>query len=105
RRRAYGVTSSTAQMQVIGKRHFGLKALPQGGGGGRQTTRELFDTLLAWKGRVRLDARGEATVEIPLNDSLTSFRIVAIATGGTSAFGTGAASIRATQDLMILPGL
>lgn len=104
-RRGYGIRTATAQLQVIGKRHFGLKALPQGGGGGRQTTRELFDTLLLWNGRVPLDAQGTATVEIPLNDSLTSFRIVAVATGGTALFGTGSASIRSTQDLMVLPGV
>ncbi len=105
RRRGYGIRNATAQMQVVGKRHYGLKALPQGGGGGRQTTRELFDTLLFWKGRVPLDARGEATVEIPLNDSLTSFRIVAVATGGMSLYGTGSATIRSTQDLMVLAGV
>ena len=44
-------------------------------------------------------------MEIPLNDSLTSFRIVAVATAGAELFGTGATSIRATQDLMVLPGL
>jgi uncharacterized protein YfaS (alpha-2-macroglobulin family) len=38
-RRPYEVKTSTAQMQVVGKRHFGLKALPQGGG--EQATREL----------------------------------------------------------------
>lgn len=103
--RGYEVHTATAQMQVIGKRHFGLKALPQGGGGGRQPTRELFDTLLLWKGRVLLDAKGEAGIEVPLNDSLTSFRIVAVAQGGSGLFGTGAASIQSTQDLMILSGL
>ena len=92
-------------MQVIGKRHFGLKALPQGGGGGRQTTRELFDTLLLWKARLPLDANGEATVEVPLNDSITRFRIVAVATGGTGLFGTGSTSIQSTQELMVLSGL
>jgi len=105
RRRGYAVRTSTAQMQVVGKRHFGLKALPQGGGGGKEVTRELFDTLLLWKARVPLDARGDATVEIPLNDSLTSFRIVAVATGGMSLFGTGATTIRSTQDLMVLAGI
>jgi alpha-2-macroglobulin len=104
-RRSYGVLTSTAQMQVVGKRHFGLKALPSGGGGGQRATRELFDTLLLWRGRVPLDAKGDAAFEIPLNDSLTSFRITAIATGGDALFGTGGASIRTTQDLMILPGL
>lgn len=104
-RRGYGVRTATAQMQVIGKRHFGLKALPQGGGGGRQTTRELFDTLLLWKARLPLDANGEATVEVPLNDSITSFRIVAVATDGAGLFGTGSASIQSTQELMVLSGL
>jgi uncharacterized protein YfaS (alpha-2-macroglobulin family) len=103
--RGYEVRTATAQMQVIGKRHYGLKALPQGGGGGRQPTRELFDTLLLWKGRVMLDANGEAWVEVPLNDSLTSFRIAAVAQGGTGLFGTGSATIQSTQDLMIFSGL
>lgn len=104
-RRGYEVETSTAQMQVVGKRHFGLKALPHGGGGGRQLTRELFDTLLLWKARVPLNDRGEASVEIPLNDSLTGFRIVAVATGGTGMFGSGQASIKTAQDLMILSGV
>ncbi|MBI4684258.1 MAG: alpha-2-macroglobulin [Nitrospirae bacterium] len=104
-KRGYEIKTSTAQMQVVGKRHYGLKALPQGGGGGRQMTRELFDTLLLWKGRVILDEKGEASVEIPLNDSLTSFRIVAVANAGAGLFGTGQTTIRTTQDLMILSGI
>ena len=66
-RRGCEVKTSTAQMQVVGKRHYGLKALPAGGGGGSQTTRELFDSLLLWKGRVILNAAAEAKVAIPLN--------------------------------------
>jgi len=104
-RRGYEVRTSTAQMQVIGKRHFGLKALPPGGGGGRQTTRELFDTLLLWKGRLLLDANGEGSAEVPLNDSITGFRIVAVVNGGAGFFGTGSTSIQSTQDLMVLSGL
>jgi len=104
-RRPHQVETSTAQMQVVGKRHFGLKAIPPGGGGGREITRKLFDTLLLWKSTVALDANGEASVEVPLNDSLTSFRIVAIASAESGLFGTGAASIRSTQDLMILSGV
>lgn len=104
-RRGYGVQHATAQMQVVGRRHFGKKALPAGGGGGKAPTRELFDTLLLWKGRVALNDAGEATVEVPLNDSLTSFRIVAVATAGNDRFGTGATSIRASKDLMLLAGL
>ena len=104
-RRGEEVGTSTAQMQVIGKRHFGRKAIATGGGGGRGSSRELFDTLLIWKARVPLDDAGNATVDVPLNDSLTSFRIVAVASSGAQLFGTGSASIRSTQDLMLLSGL
>jgi uncharacterized protein YfaS (alpha-2-macroglobulin family) len=104
-RRGYGARTATSEIETIGKRHFGRKALPHGGGGGRQTTRELFDTLLLWRARVPLDADGNATADVPLNDSLTSFRIAAIATGGVGQFGTGSTDIRSTQDLMILGGL
>ena len=76
------VVTATAQGQVVGKRHFGRKSVPAGGGGGKSGARELFDTLLLWKGRVALDANGRASVDIPLNDSLTSFRIVAVAIAG-----------------------
>jgi len=105
RERAWGVETSTAQSEIIGRRHYGRKAVAAGGGGGRGSTRELFDTLLVWKARVPLDANGEAVVEVPLNDSLTSFRLVAVADAGTQTFGTGSTSIKVTQDLQLLAGL
>jgi uncharacterized protein YfaS (alpha-2-macroglobulin family) len=105
RERAWGVETSTAQSEIIGRRHYGRKAVAAGGGGGRGGTRELFDTLLLWQATVVLDASGEATVEVPLNDSLTSFRLVAIADAGAQTFGSGSTSIRVTQDLQVLSGL
>jgi alpha-2-macroglobulin len=105
--RGLEVWTSTAQMQVVGKRHYGRKAVPRGGGGGRELdrAREQFDSLLFWKGRYPLDAHGNATVRVPLNDSLSSFRIVAIAHAGAQLYGTGSASIATTQDLILLSGL
>lgn len=99
------VVTATAQGQVIGKRHFGRKALPPGGGGGKAGARELFDTLLLWKGRIALDDNGRATVDIPMNDSLSSFRLVAVAQAGVAKFGHGWASVRTTQDLILFSGL
>ena len=104
-RRSEEVSTASAQMHVVGKRHFGLKSKPHGGGGGKQPTRELFDTLLLWKGRVPLNEKGEATVEVPLNDSITSFQIAAVATAGSHLFGTGSTTIRSTQELMLLSGM
>ncbi|MBB5217220.1 alpha-2-macroglobulin family protein [Parapusillimonas granuli] len=104
-KRSYGVETATAQMQVVGRRHFGRKALPAGGGGGKSPTRELLDTLLLWAPSIETDENGRASLELPLNDSITRFRLVAIADHGASRFGTGMSSIVSTQDLQVISGL
>lgn len=104
-RRGWSVETATAQMEIIGRRHYGRKAVPAGGGGGHSPTRELFDTLLLWNPAVVLDAQGRATVTVPLNDALTSFQVVAVADAGVGLFGTGRTQMRTTQDLQIISGL
>lgn len=104
-RRGTEVFTSTAQMQVVGKRHYGRKSAPPGGGGGRGSARELLNSLLLWKGRVPLDASGKATLQVPLNDALTEFRLTAVASAGTDRFGTGSTHIRTTQDIQLLSGI
>ena len=104
-RRPIEVETSTAQSQVIGKRHFGKKAAAPGGGGGAGSARELFDTLLVWHPRIALDGDGRAMLDVPLNDSLTSFRIEAVAHAGDAKFGSGGVTIRTTQDVMLFAGL
>ena len=102
------VQTSTAQSQIVGKRHYGRKALAAGGGGGAEaggTVRRDFQPLLLWRGSVPLDASGHANLDVPLNDSLSSFRFVAVATGGADLFGTGKTVVRTTQDLQILAGI
>jgi uncharacterized protein YfaS (alpha-2-macroglobulin family) len=106
--RPISVLTSTAQTQVVGKRHYGRKAVEAGGGGGGDLSglnRENFEPVLLWKGRLALDAQGRARVPVLLNDALTSFKLVAIATQGAQFFGTGEASVRTAQDLSIFAGL
>jgi len=105
--RTLDVLTSTAQTQVVGKRHYGKKAVEAGGGGGSESavTREDFRPVLLWKGRVKLDAKGHARVAVPLSDNLSSFRMVAIATSGADLFGTGQTSVRTVQDLTIYSGV
>lgn len=103
--RSYGVETATAQMQVVGRRHYGRKALPAGGGGGKSPTRELLDTLLLWQPDVMLDAQGQAQISLPLNDAITRFTLVAISDYGAGRFGTGKASIVSTQDVQVIGGL
>lgn len=104
--RSLAVATSSGQNQVVGRRHFGSKAKPPGGGGGLLTTdnRELFDPILLWQPRVKLNSSGEANVDVPLNDSITSFRIVAVATAGENLFGDGSTSIESSKDLIIYSG-
>ncbi len=104
-KRAWGVENSTAQMEIIGRRHYGRKAVAAGGGGGGGQTRELLDTLLLWQPNVTLDAQGKAEVEVPINDALTSFKIVAVVDNGMDQFGTGSTMIRTTQELQVISGL
>jgi len=106
--RPLAVLTSTAQTQVVGKRHYGRKAVAAGGGGGEGeggTVRRDFNPLLLWRGRVPLDAQGRAAIPVTLNDSLSAFRLVAIATGGSDLFGTGSTVVRTTQDLQLLAGV
>ena len=104
--RGLEVDTSSAQNQIIGRRHFGAKAKPPGGGGGLLNggNRELFDPMLLWQPRLKLDANGEAKITVPLNDSITSFRIAAIANGGMDFFGDGSTKIESSKDLILYSG-
>lgn len=108
--RDLSVITSTAQMQVVGKRHYGRKAVEAGGGGGggdlSGLNRDNFQPVLLWQGHVALDASGRAHVKVPLSDSLSSFKLVAIAADGNGqAFGTGETEVRTAQDLTIYAGV
>jgi alpha-2-macroglobulin len=105
--REHAVQTATAQMQVIGKRHFGLKALAPGGGGGvgRGAARELFDTLVYWNPNITLDAQGNATVQFKANDSLSRFRVVVFADVGDDLVGQAQTQYVVTKDLQIIAGL
>lgn len=103
--RGHDVSTSTSQLQVVGKRHYGRKALPPGGGGGRGgSTRELFDTLIYWQARAKVGADGRAQFTVPLNDSLTGFKIVAVATSA-NRFGSGDTRMESFKDISVLSGL
>ena len=105
--RSLEVVTSTGQMQVVGKRHYGKKAVAAGGGGGDASgvNRENFQPVLLWKGHVALDAKGQAHVAVPLSDALSRFRLVAVATQGAQLFGHGETSVRTSQNLSVYSGI
>ena len=70
-----------------------------------QGPRSEFGSLLLWQTQVQTDAQGRAQLTVPVNDSLTRFRVVAIAAQGASQFGEGEASFSVTQPLQLMSGL
>ncbi len=67
--------------------------------------RSNFTTLAMWKTDVTTDANGKAQVTVPLPDSLTRWRVVAIASYKADQFGTAEASFTTTQPLQVVSGL
>lgn len=106
---AYGVVTATAVSEVVGRRHYGRKAVPAGGAAGdlakRSSTRELFDSLLLWEPAVELDANGEAQVPITLNDSISRFRVIAVGDYGMDRFAEAQTDFVSTKDLQIIAGI
>ncbi|MFL6657115.1 MAG: MG2 domain-containing protein [Massilia sp.] len=69
------------------------------------TPRINFSTLALWEGHLLLDEKGEGTVSVPLPDSLTRWRIIAVASAGTDLFGTGETVISTSKPVEVLSGL
>jgi uncharacterized protein YfaS (alpha-2-macroglobulin family) len=66
-------------------------------------TRENFNALATFAPAVPTDAHGHATVKVKLPDSLTRYRIMAVAVGGAKQFGGGESTITARLPLMVRP--
>ncbi|MDC0719607.1 Ig-like domain-containing alpha-2-macroglobulin family protein [Nannocystis bainbridge] len=69
--------------------------------------RSLFATTAYFNAEVAIDASGEATVEIPMPENLTSFRVMAVAVDPDQAdrFGSGEASVKVRKPIMLRPSL
>lgn len=62
-----------------------------------------FSALALFAPEVRTDARGRAEVALDLPDSLTRYRVMAIAVAGARQFGAGESTVTARQPLMLRP--
>ena len=105
-RRGYAVRTATAQMEVIGKRHYGLKAVPA-----RRRRRPAtharalrYPAALAAAGSPSTitatpASRCRSTTPSPASASRPS------PPRASAQFGAGGTALRTTQDLMLLPGL
>ena len=91
-----------------GDEESGGSASPGGGGGdaaNADAIRKDFRTLALWQGSVDVSDTGIATVPLKLPDSLTAYRIIAVATSGADQFGAGDSSIEVNKPFMMQPAL
>jgi uncharacterized protein YfaS (alpha-2-macroglobulin family) len=76
-----------------------------GGGKSRSALRQDFRACAFWNATLRTDAAGRLAVEFPAPDSLTEYRVVAVAHTARHQFGTGTATFRVNQPLQLEPAL
>lgn len=78
----------------------------EGGGGGEGlSTRQDFRTTAFFQPSVLTGADGKAHLRFKLPDSLTTFRLMAVATSESDRFGFGQESIVTSRPLMARPAL
>ncbi|MGD9998151.1 MAG: alpha-2-macroglobulin family protein [Ilumatobacteraceae bacterium] len=62
-----------------------------------------FEALAVFAPSVTTDASGHATIDVPLPDNLTRYRVMVVAAAGENQFGSGDANITARLPLMVRP--
>ncbi|MBI4797837.1 MAG: hypothetical protein HY794_03680, partial [Desulfarculus sp.] len=104
--RPLSVLSADGRTQVVGQRFQGQKGEDSAGGGGLgQALRQDFHPAVFWLAQGQTDASGRLEVGFKLPDSLTAYRLVAVAAGQGSDFGLGKAAVRASRPLQMLSAL
>jgi hypothetical protein len=76
-----------------------------GGGGGEGAApprvREYFPETLLWQPALITDERGQANLEVPLADSITTWRLSASASSRAGLLGGATSSLRVFQDFFV----
>lgn len=106
-RKALQVINSDSRQRIVSRRVLTPKGDTDGGGGGADsgagTIRKDFRVLAFWLGSVTTDAEGHAHVDVILPESLTTYRIMAVAADRSSRFGSGDTEVRVNKPLTLKP--
>ena len=105
--KALGVLTEDSRQKIVSRRVTTPKGATDGGGGGVEGlpggVRQDFRVLAFWIGSVTTDARGHASVDVTLPESLTTYRIMAVASDRASRFGSADSEIRINKPLTLKP--
>ncbi len=106
-RKALQVFNTDSRQRIVSRRVLTPKGETDGGGGGADagagTLRKDFRVLAFWLGAVTTDANGLASVDVKLPESLTTYRIMAVAADRSSRFGAGDSEVRVNKPLTMKP--
>jgi len=106
-RKALQVMNADSRQRIISRRVLTPKGETEGGGGGADagagTMRKDFRALAFWLGSVTTGADGRASVDVRLPESLTTYRIMAVAGDRSSRFGAGDAEVRTNKPVTLKP--
>ena len=106
--KALQVMNEDSRQNIISRRSLTPKGADEGGGGGFEQgpstdVRKDFRVLAFWLGSVTTDASGRATADVVLPESLTTYRIMAVAADRSSRFGWGQQEIRTSKPVLLKP--
>src|SRR5262249_48663425 len=100
------VLTEDSRQRIVSRRVITPKGDGEGGGGGDDSgpgaMRRDFRPLAFWLGSVETDAGGHATKDVTLPESLTTYRIMAVAGDLASRFGSADAEIRVSKPVTLL---
>ena len=110
--KSLSVQTSDSRIHIVGQRSYGAKGENAGGGGADAAKaaglsevelRANFKTTAYWNPSILTDANGEASFEFTLPDTLTSFRVMAVAQTKDSSFGRQESTFKVSKPLLLLP--
>ena len=103
------VMNQDNRQRIVSRRVLTPKGEGEGGGGGAENgpndARRDFRPLAFWLGSVETSADGTAARDVTLPESLTTYRIMAVAADSASRFGSGNAEITVSKPITLLPAL
>ncbi|HEX6738186.1 MAG TPA: alpha-2-macroglobulin family protein, partial [Vicinamibacteria bacterium] len=104
--KALQVMNTDSRQRIISRRAIEPKGDAEGGGGGADEgpgtpVRKDFRVLAFWLGALPTDAQGRAVATVTLPESLTTYRIMAVAADKRSRFGRGEREIRVSKPVLL----
>lgn len=105
--KALQVVNEESRQKIVSRRVLTPKGETQGGGGGKDAgpgvIRKDFRVLAFWVGSVITDAKGHARADVTLPESLTTYRIMAVAGDRGSRFGWAQNEIHINKPVLLTP--